>query len=189
MAQFAPAFERTLGHEGGYSNQPADRGGETYRGVARAHFPDWPGWQAIDRARGGPAFPRSLGRDAALQRAVEDLYRRHFWDRLQGDAIPDQAVAEELFDTAVNMGVRRSVRFLQEALNLLNRNQRSYRDLVVDGEPGPKTLATLAALLRTDGGRDRLLALLNVLQGCHYVALMRADPAQEAFAGGWLRRV
>ena len=41
MAEFSEAFTQTAAHEGGYSNDPLDRGGETYRGIARVHHPDW----------------------------------------------------------------------------------------------------------------------------------------------------
>jgi lysozyme family protein len=188
MADFTPAFAKTLAHEGGYSDHPADRGGETYRGIARVFFPDWPGWRRIDAAKRAASFPANLARNTGLQQAVEAFYREHFWNRLGGDGISDQAVAEELFDTAVNMGVRRGGRFLQEALNLLNRNQENYADLVVDGAIGPKTLAALDQLLRLDRGATSLVRLLNLLQGERYVEIMRHDPSQEVFARGWLKR-
>lgn len=188
MADFTPAFQKTLGHEGGYSDHPADRGGETYRGISRVFFPDWPGWRRIDAAKRAASFPANLARNNGLQQAVEAFYREQFWDRLRGDQIADQEVAEEVFDTAVNMGTRRGGRYLQEALNLLNRNQQNYPDLVVDGAIGPKTLAALDTLLRLDRGGGNLLRVLNVLQGASYVEIMRNDPTQEVFARGWLKR-
>ena len=68
-----------------------------------------------------------------------------FWDRFWGDEVSAIApsLARELFDTAVNMGVTRSVSFLQEALNVLNRNQLLYHDLTVDGSFGPKSIEAL----------------------------------------------
>lgn len=188
MADFAAAFELTSAHEGGYVNDPVDRGGETYRGIARVHHPDWTGWATIDARRGRPGFPRSLGREQGLQAAVQAFYKAAYWDRFRGDALPDQAVANELYDTAVNMGVRRAVRFLQSSLNLLNRDQRDYADLVVDGWFGDRTLTTLQTLLRGDRDSGALVKLMNIQQGARYVEIMAGDTRQERFARGWIKR-
>ncbi len=116
------------------------------------------------------------------------FYKQSYWDRFLGDDVPDQAVANELYDTAVNMGVRRGVRFLQAALNLLNRNQRDYADLIVDGWLGSKSLATLQTLLRKDRGSGALVKLMNLQQGARYLEIMQRDPSQERFARGWIKR-
>ena len=188
MAGFDEAFELTSAHEGGYVNDPADRGGETYRGISRVHHPDWEGWGKIDAHRGKSDFPRRLDRDDGLQAAVRAFYKHAYWDRFLGDRLPDQATANELYDTAVNMGVRKAVRFLQAALNLLNRNQSDYADLVVDGWFGEQTLATLETLLRKDRDNRSLVKLMNLQQGARYVEIMTSDPSQERFARGWLKR-
>lgn len=188
MSYFEQALARVLEHEGGYVDDPADRGGETYRGIARRFHPDWPGWRIIDRARGNNGFPGSLDRNAHLQQAVADLYRKLYWAPVGGDRLSDEALAIELMDTAVNMGVRRAARFLQEGLNLLNRNQRSWPDLVVDGWVGDKTFSALDRCLRGRDGQVILLKILNTLQAERYLEIMRADPTQERFARGWLKR-
>ncbi len=188
MADFDKALLVVLKHEGGYAKDPVDRGGETYRGVARRIHLSWSGWRRVDALKGKPGFPKSLGGDARLQKMIARFYRSNYWNPLQGDKIGDQALAIELFDTAVNMGVRRSSRFLQEGLNLLNHNQKNYRDLVVDGWLGAKTLAALKALLKSDRSSRYLLKLLNALQASHYIEIMRNDPTQERFTRGWLNR-
>lgn len=189
MATFNEAFEGTSAHEGGYVNDPVDRGGETYRGIARVHHPEWTGWQRVDALRGKRGFPNSLDRDTGLQQAVAAFYKDAYWDRFQGDALPDQSVANELYDTAVNMGVRRAVRFLQSALNLLNRDQADYADLIVDGWFGDKTLAALDTLLANDCSGEALIKLMNIQQGARYVEIMAGDSRQERFARGWIKRV
>ena len=188
MADFEQAFAATSAHQGGYAKAPIDRGGESYRGIARVHHPDWDGWRRIDAMRRKAGFPRSLGRSAPLQVAVRTFYRQAYWDRFRGDELPGQAVANELYDTAVNMGLRRAVRFLQSSLNLLNHDQRDYPDLIVDGWFGDKTLAALDTLLANDCSGEALIKLMNIQQGARYVEIMAGDATQERFARGWTER-
>lgn len=187
MANFDKAFDITMAHEGGYSNDPADMGGETYMGIARRYHPQWEGWPTIDRIKSetgqipyGKKFPE-------LDQSVRRYYKPTFWDPLRGDRIPDQLIAQELFDTAVNMGVSRAGKFLQRTLNCLNRNGQLYPDLDEDGKIGPATLGALEMLLPQEAGL--VFKMLNVLQGCHYIDFMTANPIQERFARGWFNRV
>lgn len=188
MAQFEKAFQRTMRHEGGYANDADDLGGETYRGISRKFNPSWLGWRKIDRAKRKRGFPGSLSRDTALQADVEAFYKQHYWDKFQGDAVGNQGVANEMFDTGVNMGVTRAITFLQRGLNVLNRNGKIYKDLVADGLFGPKTLVALRAYLKNDKP-ELLLKILNVLQGMHYIEFMSKSPVQEKYARGWFNRV
>jgi lysozyme family protein len=102
-----------------------------------------------------------------------------------GDSLPSQAVAEELFDTAVNMGVGTAVKFLQEALCLLDRSTEWF---AIDGHVGPQTRRLLAAQLASRDGERRLLKAMNALQGARYLELARNSPSQERFLAGWLER-
>lgn len=185
MANFDEAYEKTMAAEGRYANNPNDRGGETYRGIARRAHPDWAGWLIIDAAKRQPDFPKSLERSPALQLRVRNLYKAAYWDGIQGDRIESQMIAEELFDSFVNMGIR--AQFLQRALNLLNRHQQLYPDIPVDGIPGPATLAALEACLKSRSP-PLIFNVMNILQGARYVEIMERDPSQEEFVG-WFNRV
>lgn len=192
MANFQEAFEKTALHEGGYANDPDDAGGETYKGIARQYHPTWEGWVTIDQIKSSSTSIREINERCSqhqeLQERVQSFYKIHFWDRFLGDKIPRQEIAEELFDTGVNMGIHRSVKFLQESLNLLNRNQKNYDDITEDGILGSGTLNALNQYLENDDV-SFLLKLMNILQGYHYVEYMRRRPNQEKFARGWLKRV
>jgi lysozyme family protein len=48
---FSHIVNDTLKHEGGYANHPADKGGETYRGITRKHNSEWEGWRYIDEVK------------------------------------------------------------------------------------------------------------------------------------------
>lgn len=190
MADFEKAFKNTMGHEGGYSADPDDRGGETYRGISRRYHPSWPGWDIVDNYKDEPGFPSNLKSDTELDHFVEFFYKEYYWDMLLGDLNPSQKIAEEMFDNAVNMGVSRAVKFLQTGLNVLNRDERNYRNIVVDGKIGKNTLNALKKLLSvSDREEAYLYKVINILQGYHYINFMTKSEIQEKFARGWLNRV
>lgn len=186
MDAFKTALEKLDQIEGKYSDNPVDRGGETYRGIARNMHPAWAGWRIIDSLKRASGFPSSIDADPNLQREVEAFYRATFWQPLCG-RILDADVAMEIFDTGVNCGTHKAVTILQRALNLLNRRGRSWADLKVDGVIGNQTISALGDCLQKD--KTSLLTWLNVLQGCHYVNLIEANETQEDFARGWVKRV
>ena len=193
MVDFNKALQKTLINEGGYSIDPDDAGGETYKGISRRYHPNWAGWSLIDAAKTDPdsTFHANLEDIEELQTLIADLYKELYWDRFWGNSIPNQSIAEKLFDTSVNLGVRRAVEYLQEALNLLNRNEKNYNDIVVDGWFGRNTLNALITNLGLEKNKTPtyLLKIMGTLQGMHYIEVMRKSPVQEKFARGWLNRV
>jgi len=187
MADFNKSFEKTMGHEGGYVNDPDDKGGETYCGISRRWQPNWSGWLIIDAYKKAPDFRKCLKNDEGLAQLVRDFYRIEFWNRISGDKIQAQYIADEMFDTIVNMNPRKPRMFLQRVLNCLNRNESLYPDLVVDGAIGPATLSAMDKLNSDD--TKLLFNMLNVLQGNHYIEEMERDSEQEKYCRGWFSRV
>jgi lysozyme family protein len=120
-----------------------------------------------------------------LDDLVEEFYKLNFWDRISLGAFINQRIANELFDTGVNMGTRVPASLLQRSLNLLNRNGKLYEDITVSGVIDTKTLQ----LTNNHPYPDALLKLLNGLQLARYVELCEKDPTQEEFLRGWLKRV
>jgi len=96
--KFEDAFERLLGHEGGYVDNPKDPGGETNWGISKRSYP------TVDI--------KNLTRWAAMA-----IYRRDFWDPVHGEKLPD-GVAFQLFDFAVNSGIGTAIRYLQKAVGV-----------------------------------------------------------------------
>jgi lysozyme family protein len=165
--------------EGGYANDPKDAGGETMYGITIA----------VARANGYYGAMRDLPKATARQ-----IYKNKYYFDLKFDkvAVLSPEVAAELTDTAVNCGPTFTQGILQEALNLLNREQADYKDLDVDKKIGPATLGALGSYLMKRGkqGELVLLRMLNVLQGSRYIELCKAKPSQERFLFGWfLNRV
>jgi lysozyme family protein len=188
MANFDEAYSITYKHEGGYSMDKDDVGGETYKGIARRYHPSWGGWSVIDLLKTKPNFPQSAYDHGPLNDAVKKFYKEKYWDINLLDYLSSQEVANEMFDTGVNMGTHRAAKFLQQALNLLNKNGKLYADIVVDGKIGRNTLKAFNACINYRGD-EYLYKILNILQGNHYLEYMSKSPTQEKFAYGWLKRV
>lgn len=164
-----------LAEEGGYSNDPADAGGETNWGVT----------VAVARASGYAGPMATMTRDQASA-----IYRARFWSAPGFDRVAalSARIAGKLFDMGVNVGVAEAATFLQRTLNVLNDQGADYADVPVDGDIGTGTLAALGALLRRRDGQGEAVVLkaLNCLQGAKYIALAEARAADERFEFGWL---
>lgn len=158
--------------EGTYVDHPADKGGPTSYGIT----------QAVARQHGYAGQMRDLTRGMA-----EAIYRKQYFiaPGFESVHLVSVAVAEELFDTAVNMGVSVPGPWLQRLLNALN--DRSP-ELKVDGKIGPATILALQAFLQRRGanGEKVLVRGLNCLQGTRYLEITEARPANKAFIYGWL---
>ncbi len=181
MAQFSPAFQITMGNEGGYANNPNDSGGETYKGIARNYWPSWQGWPTVDAAvANNPSQINStLQANASLQAQVQAFYKTNFWDTEDLDALNDQQTANQLFDTAVNMGTGTASKFLQEAVNSLRPGA-----LVVDGMVGPLTIAAA-----NSEPAEALYNAICALRKARYESIIANNPSQEQFANSWFSRM
>ena len=176
-------IEETIAIEGGYVNDPTDRGGETYKGISRKFHSGWEGWAIIDGFKQqGEGFEVLLNADPGLHAQVVAFYEKNYMRPFE--QISNRRIKAELFDTAVNMGVGTAKKMLQEALNLMNRNERNFEDLAVDGQIGPKTIAAYKKVRK-----PVLFKVLNGLQFCRYKEIVEKDPRQERFFNGWMKRV
>lgn len=118
------------------------------------------------------------------------IYKRNYWLRPGFDKVGALApqLAEELFDTGINMGPAIAAGFLQRALNALNRNGQDFDDIAADRKIGPRTTDALQQFLtkRGSGGEKVLLKAVEALQGARYIKLAEQRPANEVFLYGWL---
>lgn len=146
---FETAFEKLVGHEGGYVNNPADPGGETKFGLSKR------------------SYPAEDIQNLTLERA-RWLYMRDFWGPAGCDAVQD-GLKFQLFDMAVNSGVKTAIKTLQRAVGEIE-----------DGILGPRTLQACQSM-----PAPRLVARFNG----HRLILMASLPTWPAFGRGWARRV
>jgi lysozyme family protein len=168
-------IDAVIEREGGYVNNPADKGGPTCFGIT----------EAVARANGYGGAMRQLPRSEAAA-----IYRRLYWQRPGFNQVASRSgrIATELFDTGVNMGPAVAVTFVQCALTALNRNGRDYPDVTPDGRIGPATIAAMDTFFTVRGaaGETVLIRALDALQGERYLRLAERRPANEAFLYGWL---
>lgn len=120
---FSSALDKLLVHEGGFVNHPSDPGGMTNLGVTRAVWESWVGRPVTEQEM------RSL-----KPADVAPLYRTRYWDAVRADELPS-GVDYAVFDAAVNSGVRRASRWLQQAVRVAD-----------DGVIGSQTLRAVQAL-------------------------------------------
>ena len=164
MADFEQAVKLILKHEGGYVDHPSDPGGATNRGIIFSLFKQ---------------YAKSLGLDPtvdSLKTLTEDqakfIYSEHFWDKMRGDEIQSQAVAEIIFDAYVNMGAR-ALKLLQIELGV-----------GIDGQIGPITLAAInhaAPVVLFEQFKDARTE--------YYQRLSENKPSMKVFLKGWLNRI
>jgi lysozyme family protein len=163
-----------IAREGGYTNNPADPGGETNFGIT----------VAVARAFGYQGPMQSMPQSTAVT-----IYEQRYWYAPHLYAVKqlDADLAIKLLDIGVNMGVATGVKFLQRALNVLNQQGKTYPDVAVDGGCGALTLAALGAFYTARGieGRRVLLAMVAAQQSVRYIELAEANPSQEVFEFGW----
>ena len=153
---FEACFTELLKHEGGFSNHNSDPGGITNLGVTKKTWDEWTGRDnSVEDMK------------ALTPEIVRPLYVNRYWDACRCDDLP-AGVDYCVFDTAVNSGKVRAIKFLQSVVGT-----------VPDGAIGPVTLASV----NTKGPR------LVIEQFCDKrEAFWRSLPTFAVFGKGWLRR-
>ena len=163
MADFNAAFVKMIHDEGGFqlTNIPGDRGGMTYAGIARKPNPDWAGWAFVDRKDFGGAT-----------QLVRDFYKTNFWDRIRGDDLAVQAIAETIFNFGVNTGVGVAVKLAQVIVGAMP-----------DGSVGPKTIELL-----NQCSPEKFVSFYALAKIQRYAAICNKDRSQSQFLLGWINR-
>ncbi len=150
---YEQAFAKLIEHEGGFSNHPHDTGGATMWGIT----------EQVARQNGYKAPMEVMTLDYARL-----LYKQLYWDACRCEELPAE-VRFPVFDAAVNSGVNRSIRWLQQAVNETQ-----------DGVIGPMTLRAVRQSIPSNTATRisgfRLLFMTN-------------QPNWPTFGKGWARRI
>ena len=148
--------------EGGFVNDPHDRGGATNRGVTQATYDDWRTRKGFDRRSVADIDPSE----------VYLIYLERYWNPPKCRAF-GTPLDLALFDSAVQHGPGRTAKLLQEILNI-----------TADGIVGPKTIEA--------ANQHPVLALTDAYltrRERFYYAIVANDPSQKRFEKGWANRL
>jgi lysozyme family protein len=172
QGRFDYAVTIVLEHEGGYSNDPDDPGGETNFGITETDLKEH-----MSHFTSFPSDVKDLTRIEA-----ECFYKVVYWDKYNYNAINSLPIATKIFDMAVNMGSHEAHELIQRALGYCG-----YSTLIVDGILGGKTLGAINEVCLHGREKDLLSEIINESKW-FYEHLVEEKPVLKRFLNGWLDR-
>lgn len=166
---------RIIDREGGFTDNPADRGGATNFGITLVTLAAW------RHSKGRAVTTTEDVRNLTISEAME-IYRWEYVEKPGFLTIEDPELFDLVVDSGVNHGPDRAAKFLQEALGVK-----------ADGDIGPKTRGALARSWIPQVYRDVIAARLRFYG--RFISKDRTDadrdgiPDATEFASGWLNRL
>jgi len=157
-----------LESEGGFVDDPDDRGGATNMGIS-LRFLKGTGDIDFDLDHDGDIDVDDIKRMNDHFAAI--AYKKYFWDPLQLDQLHNESLCLQVFDHAVNAGTRNAVKMLQAVAGCKQ-----------DGLIGPKTIASANTFSENIAERyykERI---------DFYTKLAREKPVFGKFLRGWINR-
>ena len=148
--------------EGGYVNDPADRGGATHMGITAGTLGRW-------RGLGRAATPEEV--KALTESEARAIYAQQYVVGPGFDNLPDWLMPI-LVDDGVLSGPKTAITTLQGVLNVPQ-----------DGVLGPKTLRAVATQ-----DRAALLRALVAARAVRFARIVERNPSQAKFLVGWITR-
>ncbi len=168
MANFTPYFEMVLKWEGGWADDPDDRGGKTNMGVTLNT------WKAMGWDNNNDGVIDAEDLRLATKDQVKAICKKNYWDFVKGDFINDQRIAQHIADFGWGSGPVTAVRRIQKVLGV-----------GADGILGKGTLGTI----NNYPNQNHLLDLLVQDRIAFLDAIIARDPSQKKFERGWKNRV
>ena len=152
--------------EGGFVNDPVDRGGATNKGVTIAT------WRAVGYDKDGDG---DIDIEDLRKLTVEDatiVLKKTYWDRWKADEIHNQSIANILVDWVWGSGIW-GIKIPQRILGVVD-----------DGVVGPKTIAAINSADQSELFKKIWLSRKDFLNG-----IVKNNPSQQRFIKGWINRL
>lgn len=160
-----------LQHEGGYVDDPNDKGGKTNKGIA------WRTWLRYAKSDLGLEPTVDNLRDITDEQA-EIIYRKRYWEPKGFCKVENDRVGLMVYDwTITSGGAHRQVQ------NLLN--DEFGQTVTVDGDIGPNTISAINSV----EDQNLFLERVATIRRAYYRQLVVNDSRNERFIKGWLNRV
>lgn len=157
MADFSKALSKVLRWEGGFVDDKDDPGGRTNKGITQTTY---------------NAYYIGDVKDITDVQ-VATIYKTGYWNKIKGDAIKSQSVAELLFDFAVNSGVKTASTKIQALVGVEQ-----------DGKIGNITVSAI----NSKDARMLFNELFDV-RAAYYKAIAAKRPTSQKFLKGWMNRL
>lgn len=168
---FSPAFQHALAfvlaREGGYINDPTDKGGETKFGISDLRDGLADGKTDVS----GDGKPDTLIKDLTQEQAGQ-IYQRDYWLTTKCDTWPD-GISIFVFDSAVQHGSKKAIQLLQEAVGVQ-----------ADGIIGPKTVNAVST-----ADAEWLLIRCFLKRSRYYADIIKSSASQGKYLNGWFNRL
>lgn len=162
MPSSTDAINKVLLHEGGYVNNPLDKGGATNFGITQKVYETFIG------------HPVTIAEMKAMPKGnAIAIYKKDYWDKIQGDKIKNYGVAFALFDQSVNRGHKKVISQAQSILKIpVNGIAESNFVTAINKYPSKDFL-------------DKFIAMSKQ----SYIDIVKNNPTQVTFLKGWLNRI
>lgn len=164
---FAHALSFVLVREGGYVNDPTDKGGETNLGISDLRDGLADGKTDVD----GDGKPDVKIKDLTKEQAGL-IYQRDYWQAAKCDLWPD-GISLFVFDSAVQHGAKKAIQLLQDAVGVTS-----------DGVAGPKTINAV-----TGADAEWLLTRCFLRRSRYYADIIKSNASQGKYLNGWFNRL
>lgn len=168
MADVRKLLPFILRWEGGFVNDPLDKGGATNMGVTLRT------WKACGYDKDGDGDIdvddlKAISREDVLQNVLIP----HYWNRWRADEIKSQSLANILVDWVYASGVH-GIKWPQRILHVQD-----------DGVVGPKTIAALNA----HPDPESLFYQIQASRLAFCDSIVKSNPTQKRFLLGWKNRI
>lgn len=175
MAIFQISAKNILNSEGGFQNLPSDKGNYcnglligTNHGISAVTYKEVYG-----------KCPTIADMKALKEEQAIDIYKRLYWDKIQGDVIYNQSVATMLLDTIVNQGGSK-LSNIKDAAN-------KYSFIKINSNDSALTYDEAVIINSID--QSKFFYTLKEYRESAYRDLAYSNPSQQKFLAGWINRL
>ena len=171
--KYKTSMNTVFNNEGGYVNDPNDKGGATNMGITSATFQE-----AKKRGFTKTNSVAELSKDEA-----NNIYREMYWKPSKADEMPED-IATPYIDSVVHHGIKGGAKLLQKAINTF-----AGKSIVSeDGTVGEETINTLNSLLQNKKDRQKFINTMLDIRDAKFDEIAQQDYTQQKFLRGWKNR-